>query len=121
MGDERTEDFRAHRRQTLGLPVRDDRTRMIGLTASRAREQQKQHLDSVSSRIGGVILEFCKRNVGQEFHADVLRHYVELHCGRVAPGSPDRILRCLRARGQVSYTVLNRGQSLYRIDHMGDV
>lgn len=36
----------------------------------------------------------------------------------IAPDSPSRILRALRQDKQVEYTVINRRQSLYRVDRV---
>lgn len=74
-------------------------------------------------RVGGVIAQlivgFCharlRANV-PEFHADELRAHIARHtAGCSAPGSADRLLRALRRAGKVSYVVVNRHQSLYRI------
>jgi hypothetical protein len=108
MGDERTEDFRAHRRQTLGLPIRDDRTRMALL------DSNQPHLESVSDRIGPAIIEFMSAHNGQQFHADDLMKFVEDRCGKAAPESAGRVLRKLRHDGIVNYVVEDRGRSLYR-------
>jgi hypothetical protein len=73
-------------------------------------------LESVSSRIGGAILDFCAARVGRQFHADELRCHVSARVGDCAPGSADRVLRDLRQRGAIEYTVLNRAASLYRVN-----
>ena len=75
------------------------------------------------ARVGGVIAQlivgFCHfrlRSNTPEFHADQLRDHILRHtAGCSAPGSADRILRDLRRKGRVSYVVVNRAQSLYRI------
>lgn len=72
-------------------------------------------LDSVASRIGKAIVEFCAAMTGQEFHADDLRRHVNLHVGACAPGSADRVLRDLRKRGAVEYECVSRAASLYRV------
>jgi hypothetical protein len=79
---------------------------------------QHDHLASVGSRIGAAITAFCRARVGREFHADTLRRHVTAQVGVVAPGSADRILRDLRQRGVVVYSVVNRRQSLYRVDRV---
>jgi hypothetical protein len=116
MGDESQASLTQHRRELHG--IHDDRTRMIGLTASRAREQQKQHLDSVSSRIAGAILDFMRLHDGLNFFADDLRKHVTAKCGIIAPDSAGRVMRDLRDRGLIEYQVKNRSQSLY---HAGSV
>lgn len=79
---------------------------------------QAQQIERVKSRIGNAVLAFCGAHIGQEFHASALRDYVTEQC-QVAPASPDRILRDLRLRGQLAYTVVDRRQSLYRVDRVG--
>ena len=74
------------------------------------------HLDAVSHRIGGAILEFCEARSGQEFFADELRVYVLEQVGVCAPGSADRVLRDLRFRGAINYVCVSRAKSRYRID-----
>ena len=86
----------------------DDRSRVLGVGGNRP------HLDSVSDRIAGAIVRFCKAHAGLEFYADDLRCHVTAQVGSVAPGSADRVLRDLRQRGIVSYHVVNRAKSLYR-------
>jgi DNA-binding PadR family transcriptional regulator len=88
-----------------------DRTNVV----LRESEIQREHLESVSFRISGAVLEFVTRNCGLTFHADQLRKYVEQRCGYVAPGSADRILRHLKQRGLLTYSVVNRAKSLYRV------
>ena len=75
------------------------------------------------ARVGGVIAQlivgFCharlRANV-PELHAEELHQHIAKHtAGCSAPGSVDRILRDLRRKGKVSYVVVNRHQSLYRV------
>lgn len=108
MSDETRANYGIYLRELHG--IRDDRTRVV----LKESAEQKRHLDSVSSRIGAAIIEFVRARSGMTFHADDLRSFVRLRCGEVAPGSPDRILRCLRARNQLDYQVVDRGRSLYR-------
>ena len=77
------------------------------------KKKQNSNLTRVSSRIGPAIIKFYRRNIGNDFHALDLHASVERQCGSVAPASSDRILRLLRTRGLVNYTVKDRGQSLY--------
>lgn len=93
---------------------RDDRSRVIGTLATRDREVQAKHLESVSARIGKAIIEFMRGHAGQEFHAEDVRRFVETRCGTSAPGSADRVMRDLRKRDEIAYTVVNRAKSLYR-------
>lgn len=77
------------------------------------------HLEAVAARIAGAILNFCRLNADRDWHADDLRRYVDFQVGPVAPGSADRILRSLRAKGQVRYECVSRSASLYRVLGMG--
>lgn len=72
-------------------------------------------LERVSERIGEAIKDFCRRHVGQTFHADELRQHVRSCVGEVAPDSAGRVLRDLRQRGVIAYQVVNRAKSLYRV------
>lgn len=112
MSDESQANYGTYRRLTLGLsrPVRDDRTRVV----LRESAEQRRHLESVSERIGPVIIEFMSAHSGQQFHADDLMKFVEDHCGKAAPESAGRVLRKLRRDGIVNYLVVDRGRSLYR-------
>jgi hypothetical protein len=92
----------------------DDRSRVVAASRAREATEQKRQLESVSARIAKAITGFFRATAGSEFHADQLREYVEIHCGRVAPGSADRVMRDLRQRGVIAYEVVNRSQSLYR-------
>lgn len=78
---------------------------------------QREEIARVSSAIGKTIIAFLRARLNNglwEFRADELREWVAArHPG--APASADRILRALRQSGQISYTVLNRRASLYRI------
>lgn len=81
--------------------------------------EQQQQLERVAARIGDAILTFVRRLRAFEtttFHADDLREFVMRAVGRTAPGSADRVLRDLRARGLVRYQVINRRESLYRLE-----
>lgn len=88
----------------------DSRTRVV----LREVETQRQHLDSVSARISGAILEFFRLHDGLNFFADDLRKYVTSKAGVVAPGSADRVMRDLRQKNLIAYRCVNRAQSLYR-------
>ena len=79
----------------------------------------QQERARVSSRIGPLVMRFCERQIGP-FHMEQLLRYVEGHIdGRVAPGSPERILRLLQQRGELGYRVVDRTQSLYEILWVG--
>ena len=54
------------------------------------------------------------------FTASALRFYVQNNViGGVSPSSADRVLRMLRQKGLLDYTVLNRGKSIYRAEALG--
>jgi hypothetical protein len=78
------------------------------------------HLATVRQRIGPFILEWCAARLARapEFRADDLRRAVHAELG-CAPGSSDRILRTLRQAGELSYSVVSRSRSLYRIEWVG--
>jgi hypothetical protein len=76
-------------------------------------EEQAEHLERVSSRIGAAIVTFCKEH--QRFYAEELRRFVTSETGVSAPASADRVLRHLRQRGVLSYEVLDRRLSLYEV------
>lgn len=79
-------------------------------------DQNAPYLKAASSRIADVILDYCSRRMGGTFRADDLRRYVDASVdGGCAPASADRVLRDLRQKGAVNYTVLNRAQSLYQV------
>lgn len=77
-----------------------------------AETEQRAQLVRVSDRIAGAILDFREKTSGQ-FHMDDLRRHVERAVGVVAPASPDRVLRLLRAEGRLNYVVVSRRSSLY--------
>jgi hypothetical protein len=74
-------------------------------------DEQREHLERVSSRIARAIIQFLRGH--RQFHADELRKYVLQEVGITAPGSADRILRDLRQRKLIDYKVVNRHESLY--------
>lgn len=78
--------------------------------------EQKRQLARVTCAIGWAVLDFARRRVGQEFHAGDLRAYITAASGTTAPGSADRVMRDLRQRGLLSYTLISRSKSLYRVD-----
>jgi hypothetical protein len=82
---------------------------------SRPSPPQPAQLERVSERIGAAIVGFCKAHLGQRFHADELRAHVEKQCGKIAPGSADRILRNLRQRKVIGYRLVSRSGSLYEV------
>jgi hypothetical protein len=76
--------------------------------------EQERQIERVTARIGMTVLAFVRSiGVGGTFHAEDLRAYVNANASG-APGSPDRILRDLRCKGLVDYTV-ERKDSRYTI------
>lgn len=74
-----------------------------------------KNLSSVSFRIGEAIVEFYNANLNAAaFRADDLRQHVINRVGIVAPGSADRVMRDMRQKNELNYTVVNRKQSLYK-------
>lgn len=80
--------------------------------------RQDAELARVSGRIATLVMQFCREHQGQTFHLAALHAYVQERAAG-APGSPDRILRDLRTRGLVSYEVVSRSQSEYRVTAAG--
>lgn len=74
-------------------------------------------MQSTAARLTPAIVAFCRPRIGREFHADDLRAFVAGSVG-CAPASSDRVLRHLRQRGVIGYSVINRRASLYRIDNV---
>lgn len=80
-------------------------------------DEQQAQLTRVTGAIGREILKFLRCRMANgftQFHADDLRGAVASAMS-TAPGSADRVLRDLRKSGLVSYTVVDRRASLYRI------
>jgi hypothetical protein len=79
--------------------------------------QQELNLSRVTERIQGLILSFARDRVAcdrGEFHMTELTSFVSRH-HVIAPDSAGRVLRLLRAQGQLDYQVTNRRRSEYRI------
>jgi hypothetical protein len=96
------------------------------VAAPRAPEQPA-NLARVGGRIGPHVLGFCRRLWAQHerfprvatfqyFRPSDLVAFLAREGVTCAPASADRILRDLRRGGFVSYTVVNRAASLYRLD-----
>lgn len=75
---------------------------------------QHPELQRVSGRIAQSVIAFCRLHAGETFHGSELSAYVTARCGG-SPSSADRILRMLRASGQVDVTLEDRSRSLYRV------
>lgn len=76
--------------------------------------EQRENIERVSSRISAAIVEFCSARMGKQFFIEELRLFVARRT-RVAPASPDRILRSLRQQGKLDYKVVSRSKSLYEV------
>lgn len=81
-----------------------------------ARELQQQELERVRSRLADAVLLFCRTHGAPTFHLSDLLAFMRAHGDVGAPDSPSRILRDLRQRGMLAYTVVNRRASRYRLD-----
>ena len=77
--------------------------------------QQQLHLERVADNIGALVVEFCRARIGVMFNAAELRAHVTRAVPTIAPESPGRILRDLKARGVVDYELVSRSRSLYRV------
>jgi ribosomal protein S25 len=80
-------------------------------------EQTKQ-LRRVSNAIATHVIEFIDKHEGREFSNAELHSYVAER-SPIAPGSADRILRDLKAKGAVRYELRNRAKSLYYVPVVG--
>jgi hypothetical protein len=79
-----------------------------------SHDEQGAHLARVSDRISDAILAFqtvCGPD--EQWYMDDLRLHVIREVGAVAPASPDRVLRQLRAKRLLNYRVVSRRRSLY--------
>lgn len=82
---------------------------------------QSENLARVGGAIGETILRFVENRLESmrpTFYADDLRRFVATK-HTTAPGSPDRVLRQLRRKGKLGYTVIDRASSLYKIEWVG--
>ncbi len=75
--------------------------------------QQSLNLRRVSWRIAQLVYAFCQLH--NEFHMADLVRFVLVSEPDTAPDSPSRILRDLRRKGLISYEVVSRSASLYRM------
>lgn len=86
--------------------------------AMKLPERNVEHLERVSDRISGGVLEFCRRRMratGGEFRMHELSAALDFSGMKCAPDSAGRILRDLRQKKSIGYEVLSRRDSLYRI------
>ena len=81
------------------------------------RLEDARNRERVSAKIGTQIRDFFAANRGHQFNLDVLHDYVVAHvAASVAPGSVSRIMRSLRQRGVINYTLVSRRDSLYEVE-----
>ena len=84
---------------------------------------QSEHLERVADKIGNHIVRFFELRLfawGPYFHMADLAAYVQQEQPDVAPDSPSRVLRALKAQGRLDYQVVDRRASLYRIVRVGE-
>jgi hypothetical protein len=80
-------------------------------------QEQEAQADRVGKRIDAALVAFCRAHVGREVRmADLTAAVAKAVEGHVAPDSPGRRFRALRADGTIQARNTDRGQSLYRID-----
>lgn len=84
--------------------------------APRRDETGAESIGRVRERIAGHVLVYCRICLGSTFRMEQLAAFVADRGERVAPDSAGRILRDLRQKGAVEYTLLSRRDSLYRCD-----
>lgn len=82
-----------------------------------ARTEQQANLVRVSDNIAGLVADFCRGLFSEgraEFHMADLTTFVNER-SLIAPDSAGRILRNLRKKRIINYTIVSRSQSLYRL------
>jgi hypothetical protein len=70
-------------------------------------------IERVNDRINSVIHDFADQQGSNTFHMVDLEKFVQNKV-QVAPDSPGRILRMMRKKGELEYTLINRSKSLYQ-------
>lgn len=78
---------------------------------------QTAELSRVTNNIRGHIIAFAKERLtwGQpQFRMPELHDYIRKNA-RIAPASPDRVLRQLRKEGKVNYRVVSLAASQYEL------
>lgn len=75
---------------------------------------QQMELFRVSERIGELVLEFFRAiNIDETFHAEDLENFVSKYV-KSTPGSATRVMRDLRKKGVLNYSLVKRSESLYK-------
>lgn len=86
---------------------------------AKAYNDVPEERDRVRIKLAPAILAYCLAYRQIPFHDFDLLAYL-VHLGfQLAPGSCSRILRDLRQRGLIKYTVIDRPQSLYLVTWVG--
>ena len=88
-----------------------------GQATYKACDVQKQELDRVSANIGDLVIRFLKqKGKGAEFTTSELYLFCLESVEHLAPGSSCRVLRDLKAKNQIDYSLVDRSTSRYRIE-----
>lgn len=77
-----------------------------------------ENLNRCRAKLAGAIVAFCRGRLAEDrrdFHAEELLTWCRSQVNGLAPDSPSRILRLLRREGRLTYVVLSRRDSLYRL------
>jgi hypothetical protein len=70
------------------------------------------------SQVAEAIRNFCKSRLQSNplfFMSDLSRNIANYRDIKVAPASPDRIMRHMRAKGTLRYECINRARSMYKV------
>ncbi len=75
----------------------------------------------MKTKLETIVMQWCREHLFAVVSAQDLLRYVTARSHQpIAPDSPGRILRQLRAAGQVSYDVVCRRASTYRITDVAE-
>lgn len=82
--------------------------------------EQAEQLARVKSNIAPLIVQwFNGQAAGDEFHINELTRFVWQTAPEIAADSPRRIMAALKGDGKVSYELVSRSRSLYRVTEAG--
>jgi len=82
-------------------------------------DEQTRQLRRVRSKIARAIMRYFQNAApGKTFHLADLVWWIEWLEIPVSPDSPSRVMRDLRQRRIINYRVVNRAQSLYRVEEI---
>lgn len=80
------------------------------------RKAQSKNISRVRGKIHRAILMFFSQCiVGTQFTGPELHRVIKRQVHDLAPDSPGRIMRLLRAEGLINYKVVSRKDSLYEV------